>query len=87
MRTFLIPVYIIFMCLPIRVFSQTVADSLGASLPAILRSSSVDGVIKAKLETSVESGVMRFNVRNTRIGVRGDIGEYFSYRIQVELSN
>ena len=30
---------------------------------------------------------MRFNVRNTRVGVRGDIGEYLSYRMQVEFSN
>ncbi len=67
-------------------FSQS-KDSTAATLPALLKSSKFDGVIKTKLEISTEDGVMRFNVRNSRLGVRGDIGEYLSYRVQVELSN
>ena len=46
-----------------------------------------DGVIKAKFETSANDGSMRFNIRNSRLGLRGNIGEYVSYRMQVELSN
>lgn len=44
-----------------------------------------DGTIKTKLEFS--EGDMRFNVRNSRVGVKGAIGDYVDYRIQVELSN
>ena len=69
------------------VFSRTPNDSLAAAKPAILKSVTFDGVIKTKLETSTEAGVVRFNVRNSRIGLRGNIGSYLSYRMQVELSN
>ena len=74
-------------CLSVPIFSQTGKDSASTTLPVIVKSSKFDGVIKTKLETSTESGVIRFNVRNSRLGVRGDIGEYLSYRVQVELSN
>ena len=47
----------------------------------------IDGVIKAKAEISANNGVIRFNIRNSRLGLRGDIGEYVSYRVQVEFSN
>jgi len=57
------------------------------SVPAFSQAAIFDGVIKTKIETSTQSGVVRFNVRNSRIGVRGDIGKYLSYRVQVELSN
>ncbi len=46
-----------------------------------------DGTVKAKFETCTEDGAMRFNVRNSRVGVRGMVGSYVDYRIQVELSN
>ena len=74
-------------CLSVPAFSKTDKDSTDAVLPAIVKSSKFDGVIKTKLETSTEAGVIRFNVRNSRLGVRGDIGEYVSYRVQVEFSN
>ena len=88
MRRFLINAgvfCVVLVCFTTPVFSQT--DNNAALLPEIIRSSRFDGVIKTKLETSVENGVMRFNVRNSRVGVRGDIGEYVSYRVLVELSN
>lgn len=44
-----------------------------------------DGTLKAKWELS--EGDQRFNLRNSRVGVRGAIGSYVDYRIQVELSN
>ncbi len=77
---------LIMTCVPSLTFAQT-KDSTVATLPTILKTSKFDGVIKTKLEVSTEEGVMRFNVRNSRLGVRGDIGEYLSYRVQVELSN
>jgi len=57
------------------------------TVPEILKTTKFDGVIKTKVETSTEAGVFRFNVRNSRLGLRGDMGEYLSYRVQVELSN
>ncbi len=77
---------LVIICLPVLAFSQ-VKDSAATTLPEIIKSSKFDGVIKTKLEVSTEEGVMRFNVRNSRLGVRGEIGEYLSYRVQVELSN
>jgi hypothetical protein len=73
-------------CLPAVAAIQT-KDSTATALPAILKSARFDGVIKTKVETSAEKGVMRFNVRNSRLGARGGIGKYLSYRVQVELSN
>ena len=72
----------IFMTVP--VFSQTNKDSV---IKTIVKTSRFDGVIKTKLEMCAEDGAMRFNVRNARVGVRGDIGEHLSYRMQVEFSN
>jgi len=68
------------------VFSQTESDSIKI-LPDIVKTIKFDGVIKTKVETSTEASVVRFNVRNSRLGLRGDIGEYLSYRVQVEFSN
>ncbi|MDR2907320.1 MAG: hypothetical protein LBU91_04965, partial [Bacteroidales bacterium] len=75
---------ILFIALPFLSFSQTEDNT---NVPQIIKSAKFDGVIKTKVETSTESGVMRFNVRNSRMGVRGDIGQYLGYRVQVELSN
>jgi len=77
---------VIFICISNSVFSQTSIDSVTV-LPNIIQKSKFDGVIKTKVETSTEFGVMRFNVRNSRLGLRGDISEYLSYRVQVEFSN
>jgi hypothetical protein len=44
-------------------------------------------VIKTKAETSLEAGAVRFNVRNSRLGLKGEVGKYLSYRVQIELSN
>ena len=63
------------------------ADSIRIVVPSLREWVKFDGAIKTKLEISADSGAMRFNVRNSRMGLRGDIGEYLSYRIQVELSS
>ena len=60
------------------------AAQAGADLPEILKTLRIDGIIKTKLETSTNNEVMRFNVRNARLGARGDIGEFISYRVQVD---
>jgi len=68
------------------VFSQSNSDS-DIALPEIIKTAKFDGVLKTKVEMSTDSGVMRFNVRNARLGLRGDIGEYLNYRFQFEFSN
>lgn len=78
--------FFIGLCLPLITVAQT-KDSINTSVPSLFKSIKFDGAIKTKVETSVEAGVTRFNVRNSRLGMRGDIGEYFSGRVQVELSN
>jgi len=45
-----------------------------------------DGALKTKLEICPKYGVVRFNVRNSRVGVRGDLGDYMGYRLQIEWS-
>ena len=47
----------------------------------------VDGTLKNKFERATDTGMSRFSVRNSRIGARGNINTYSSYRVQVELSN
>ncbi|MDR0414614.1 MAG: OprO/OprP family phosphate-selective porin [Prevotellaceae bacterium] len=47
----------------------------------------LEGVVKVKLEESLYGGRARFDVRNSRLGVRGNISESMSYRSQIELSN
>ncbi|MEN6324416.1 MAG: hypothetical protein ABFD09_13155 [Proteiniphilum sp.] len=47
----------------------------------------VDGTLKTKFERISDTNMSRFTVRNSRIGVRGNINDYSSYRVQVELCN
>jgi hypothetical protein len=62
------------------------ADSAATTRP-LRKWAQFDGVLKAKVEVSTDTGAMRFNVRNSRLGVKGDLGQYVSYRVQVEFSN
>ncbi|MDR3188083.1 MAG: OprO/OprP family phosphate-selective porin [Prevotellaceae bacterium] len=47
----------------------------------------IDGVLKVKFEESLYDSRMRFDVRNSRFGVRGKTSEHMSYRTQVEFNN
>lgn len=47
----------------------------------------IDGALKNKYEYATETNMSRFSVRNSRVGVRGDVNEFSSYRVQVELSD
>ena len=42
----------------------------------------IDGAIKAKMEIDLNRGEYRFNVRNSRFGVRGNVSRNMSYRLQ-----
>ncbi|MFR9602675.1 MAG: porin [Rikenellaceae bacterium] len=45
------------------------------------------GVVKAKVEMSTENGEYRFDVRNSRIGVKGNASERMNYAIQIDYNN
>lgn len=47
----------------------------------------IDGTVKARMELSTEDGNYRFNVRNARFGVSGNITDNVAYRLQVDFSN
>lgn len=47
----------------------------------------VFGAVKAKFEASLYDGSHRFNVRNSRIGVRGLASPRMKYAIQIDFSN
>jgi hypothetical protein len=46
-----------------------------------------DGTLKNKFEHASETGMSRFSVRNSRIGAKGIINPYSSFRVQIELSD
>ena len=87
MKFFLrIAFFLLVIHIPIWGFAQS-ADSASA-ITALRKSVRIDGVIKTKLEMCYsDSVVMRINVRNARVGIRGDIGEYVGFRMQVDFSN
>ncbi len=45
------------------------------------------GSVRAKYEQSTESGEHRFNVRNSRLGVKGYTSQYMSYAMQIDFNN
>ncbi len=47
----------------------------------------VDGTLKNKFEYASDTHMSRFSVRNSRVGVSGDIDNTYAYRVQVELSD
>lgn len=47
----------------------------------------VDGMFKSKFEYADDTNTSRFSVRNSRLGIKGDVTSFVSYRAMVELSN
>jgi hypothetical protein len=47
----------------------------------------IEGVVKVKFEESLYSGNARFSVRNSRLGVRGNLADNMRYRVQIEYSD
>jgi len=63
-------------------FTQTTDQAVqGIHLPKI------DGSLKTKFEYDLESQKMRFEVRNARFGAKGNLNQYFGYRVEVDLSD
>ncbi|MCE5319566.1 MAG: hypothetical protein LLF93_00510 [Bacteroidales bacterium] len=54
---------------------------------SFLRKMKFDGSLKTKYEYALETNMSRFSVRNSRLGLSGDMNSYVSYRVQIELSN
>ena len=48
---------------------------------------SVDGTLKNKYEYATGTNMSRFTIRNSRIGVRGNINEFAGYRAQLDLND
>ncbi|MDD2328262.1 MAG: hypothetical protein PHZ13_08110 [bacterium] len=79
MRTTL---YLIFFLL-LTSFDLTAEEADSTRYPA----HQVDGSLKNKYEYASETGNSRFSVRNSRIGIKGVINNFASYRAQLELSD
>lgn len=47
----------------------------------------VDGTLKNKYEYAIGNNVSRFSVRNSRIGLSGNVNHFAGYRAQLELSD
>ncbi len=45
---------------------------------------SVTGVIRAKYEQNTSDGKGRFDVRNARFGMSGNVGKYFGYKFEID---
>ncbi len=45
------------------------------------------GVVKVKMELSTNNGDYRFDVRNSRIGMKGNVSERMNYAIQIDYNN
>ena len=48
---------------------------------------SFDGTLKNKFEYAIDTNHSRFSVRNSRVGIKGDINDFTGYRAQLELSD
>lgn len=53
----------------------------------VVHSIKVDGTLKNKFEYASDTNMSRFSVRNSRVGVSGNILDIYAYRVQVELSD
>lgn len=52
-----------------------------------LRKIKFDGSLKTRYEYALDTEMSRFSVRNSRLGLSGEMSSYVSYRLQIELSN
>lgn len=48
---------------------------------------SFDGTLKNKYEYAIDTNYSRFSVRNSRVGVKGNVNDFTGYRVQLELSD
>ncbi len=72
-----------FVLLAVHTFGQT-TDS---AVQKISFAPKLEGSLKTKVEFNTEDSQMRFEVRNARLGARGNVNEFVSYRAEIELSD
>lgn len=65
----------------------TLCSFLGISAQEKYPSFRFDGTLKNKFEVAPQTGKYRFDVRNSRLGLKGKIAPKVDYRAQLELSN
>ena len=46
-----------------------------------------DGTLKNKFEYAIDNDMSRFSVRNSRVGVRGNVNHFLGYRVQLDLND
>lgn len=81
---------IIFTTVLVLLFSLPVVaqDSLARrETPKVDYTPQVFGAVKAKFELSTSNGEQRFNVRNSRIGVKGAVSNRMRYAVQIDFNN
>lgn len=54
---------------------------------AVINPPRISGLLKTKVEFDLEGHKMRFEVRNARLGAKGNINKYIGYRAEIELSD
>jgi hypothetical protein len=69
------------------IFGFLITTTMIAQNTVTYPSFKIDGTLKNKYEYAPESNMSRFSIRNTRLGVKGDINSFSSYRAEVELSD
>ena len=79
LRTALLSIFFI----SISVNAMLAQDSETESYPTV----KFDGTLKNKFEYAIDNDMSRFSVRNSRVGVRGNVNHFAGYRVQVELSD
>ncbi len=67
--------------------SVIAAASLSAQEKENKNLTKFDGTLKTKYEWAFETGHGRFSVRNSRLGLFGEISKYLCYKTQIELSS
>ncbi len=67
--------------------SSTTNGKSAATKPSSLYTPNVYGVVMAAFNVSTNNGISRFNVRNTRFGVKGQASRDMSYAMQIDFHN
>jgi hypothetical protein len=71
----------------IALFALLIFPSFFLSAQDVYPNFKIDGTLRTKFEHAPKNNMSRFSVRNSRVGVSGNINPYSDYRVQVELSN
>jgi hypothetical protein len=62
-------------------YSQEASQARSEFVPEI------NGILKTKVEYDLNNSLVRFEVRNARLSVKGKINDYMSYKLELDLSD